>query len=168
MLFYPLCSLCSTPPGLPAVLSPVEHTLHHHACICYPAAWNTLPLDIRKACSLTHSGLFPNVISSERPPLFTRPLHVSISITSLFNFNLEHLSHLTLSSLLIELLLLSLPLMSVLKGQGLCFVCHYNPSTQNYARHIVDKFVEYRENMYIFTHFQLTVVCNIFLKCHRE
>lgn len=79
----------------------------------------------------------------------TAHTHVNLYSLPLFYFSLEHLSHLIYTSLLIELLPLSLPLMSVPKGQSLCFLCYHNPSTQNCARHTGDKFAEYRENVYI-------------------
>lgn len=57
----------------------VSILLHHELRFAIPLCLEHFSLRyIHKACSLTHSGLPSNVISPERPPLFTLPVHVNL------------------------------------------------------------------------------------------
>ena len=130
LLFYSLHPLCSKLMLASLLtLAPSSTLWHHNLHACYPSTRNTLPLDIHKAWSLAHSGLFSNVISSERPLLFTLRSHTSLSIPFLCSLSPAPLITPGIY-LFTNGIIASLTLMSVPKGQGLCFLCHHNPSTQ--------------------------------------
>ena len=150
--------LLSTVFSVPLILAPLlslallSILLPQDVCICYTSAWSALPLGSHRCFSLSHRSLLKCHLIRET--CFVYPiLHVSVSIPILCLIFLCT-AYLRYNSLLIELLSLSaLDVNSRRAGASVSFATH-NSTTENGTRHEVDKFVEYRENMYIFTHIQ--------------